>query len=284
MIGSLKQENYLASSGSPVTYGNATISGNITSTYGNLYANNTSTSQFLTFINRATQSSGGTASYISNYDYCAGTFTVTGNVALIDILLVGAGGDAPGSVNGNLSGGAGGQVKYFSNVIVNPGTYTVSLGQPVAVGGNGQAKVFLTVGTQTANPGAAGATGGTATGGVGAGGSYGGAYSCNGGVGMPISDMSGELTWIYANGNPYFGAGGGGVYNFSVSLPTNFTTVRAWQSGGQGINAQGYSPNAPISTAGGQVVGAGKGAGDPGNDGSTGLPGSGVVIIRHRSS
>lgn len=264
------------------TYGNANITGTgTTSTPATVYANTVSSSTYLTFLAPYTSSSfpPGTISY--TYPNVYGTFTVTGNVALLDILIVGAGGTG----NGGWIGANGGQVNFYSNVIVPPGTYNIGVS---AAGGASFSNVNIGTTSIISYDGAngnypPGSGTYTAQGGTGAGGTYSGGI---GGIGLNISSFGTDLTWIASNGNPYFGGGGGGS---TWSTPPGYYTGYAGGITGGGSGGTydgGYSPDEDSVQFGEPNTGGGSGGGEGDYNGGSApyIGGSGVVIIRHRAS
>lgn len=283
MLGAMKQWGLQ----SVPSYGNATISG--TATLGNISTNTVSNQTYITFTNYATESSAVAAPYWSNYSNSVGSFTISGNTALVDILLVGAGGAtyAGGTSGSNIGGGNGGEVRYLANVTLRAGTYPVFLGKPTTLGGNGVA-LFNKNGTIVSSQ--CGGFGYQTTYPVGGAGNFGllpATTAVDGANGQP-SPFGSDTTWLYSDGNavPYFGAGGGGVWGWQNSSGDILSGNGGYLGAGTANDpGAGRSPDAEIITQGLPNFGAGQGAGDPGNtDFVTGNPGSGVIIIRHRSS
>ena len=276
MRGVMRQSWY--DSQQSTSYGNATIA--VAST-GNsrVYSNTTNNSTYLTFMVPFTQT--GTTDYQIIYanSTVGGSFTVSGNTALIDILLVGPGGNPGIASFGGGQGGSGGTVNFYSNVKVNTGTYNVYVGAYTATNGKGTTTVLLSPYTLTANPGNDGSATTTATGGDGAGANHVGGV---GGVGRAVA--LDPMPWLLPSGNniPYFGGGGGGANN--VNGGDNISYAGGYSGGAAGVNPEGtISPAYAHDGTPGSGGGAGAGP-DGGFNSYYGTGGSGVVVIRHRSS
>lgn len=275
-------------------YGNANITGSGTgSTPATVFANTVSTSTYLTYQVPYKPATADAYVSVPKYPQTYGNLTVTGNTAVLDILVVGAGGY---TTVASRQGGDGGQVLFYSNVIVPVGTYTLSVS-----GNDGQIDIGpslgysnITIGTTNliaynGNPGSA--TTGVATGGNGANGSHIGGV---GGAGRNVVQFGTDLTWIVSNGNPYFGGGGGGadgsadnVY-YAGGITSGYTLSGTLGIGSGGIYAEGYSPEGYTYQEGLANFGAGAGGGYSGSNWETyysTYPGSsGVIIIRHIAS
>jgi hypothetical protein len=257
------------------SFGNSNITGSgTTASPATVFANTVSTSTYLTYQVPIQTTVGSGAVAIPVYTQTYGNLTVSGNTAVLDILVVGAGGSSP---VGNYNRGAdGGQVRFYSNVIVPVGTYNLT----VSGGYNslGYSNIIIGTTTITATDGTSYSSTGTATGGAGAGGAQ---SSGVGGIGQNITAFGTDLTWITGNGNPYFGPGGGGS-------ATNTQYAGGITFGGSGIYNPSYSPTNSSIQAGFKNTGAGSGAGN--SNGTYELNyfnyygGTGVIIIRHRAS
>jgi hypothetical protein len=172
------------------------------------------------------------------------TFTIADLPLLADLLVVGGGGGAGGGAGG--AGGAGGVI-YRSSIILQVGSYTVTVGS----GGNGSSSTTLqgqnggnsVFGTFIALGGGGGGCtygvastrNGLAGGSGGAGGSIGDGTSGTGGAGQQPSSASGGFGNAGANASyqaPCFsGAGGGGAGQVGGGAPDGFEGGR----GGNGI-------------------------------------------------
>ncbi len=228
----------------------------------------------------------------------AGTFSISGRAAVIDILVVGGGGGGGGSWVGG--GGGGGGLVYATNVTVQPSSNTVTVGNGGAGdafqkrGSTGQDSSFLSY--TGFGGGGGGADGGSETnggnGGCGGGRSWAGttagtgSQGGNGGgpvSGSPIGGGGGGMGGSATNqvgapglansitGSSVFYSGGGGA--------GSDTTGAAGGSGGGGRGGNVYESynsawNGTANTGGGGGGAAG-GTAQPGGNG-----GSGVVIIR----
>jgi hypothetical protein len=228
----------------------------------------------------------------------SGTFTISGGAAVLDILVVGGGGGGGGSWVGG--GGGGGGLVYARNVIVQPSSNVVT------VGNGGAGGIFNRRGTTGQNSsflsfigyggGAGGADGGSekdgGNGGCGGGRSWAGTTvgigSQGGNGGFPVS------------GSPIGGGGGGmggpatsqvGANGLSISI-TGSAVVYAG-GGGAGSDTTGAAGGSGGGGRGGNVYetynsawngGANTGGGGGGGAGGTAQPGgnggSGIVIIR----
>jgi hypothetical protein len=224
----------------------------------------------------------------------SGSFIVSGGNLYVDLFVLGGGGGGGGSYGGG--GGAGGFV-FVSNLLLNSGTYTVTVGQggtgSTTNGTNGSNSVFtnglLTYtgigggtggsyagsfigsnggcgGGGAGNPSSAGGVGSQGyNGGVGGGGAGGGG---GGGMGAPGSNSAqgngGIGSTITITGSAVIYGGGGGGGNTST---------------GPGGSGGGGSWSGSASSAGSNGLGGGGGGGGNGATGSAG--GSGIVIIRY---
>ena len=282
------------------TYGNANITGSgTTSSPATVFANTVSTSTYLTYIapTQAVTTGTGYADY-PTYAQVFGNLTVTGNTALLDILIVGAGGY---TTIGSRHGGDGGQVLFYSNVIVPVGTYNLSVagcgagGYPTPAGtplGYSNITIGSTNITSLCGTGYYTTTG-SATGGSGSGGAQ---ASGVGGSGTNIPSFGTDVTWIFPamSGNLYYGGGGGGASGtadnayYAGGKTSGYTYGGTLSVGNGGIYAQGYSPTAPVYQQGIQSLGGGAGGGNSAglyeSYYSTYYGGTGTIIIRHRAS
>lgn len=266
-------------------FGNSTVSGNVTS--GAFYSNTVSRSTYLTFLNTITYEavpSTGISSITSTF----GNLIVTGNTAVVDILLVGAGGPSVSTTPANCNGGGGGEIRFYSNVIVPPGVYPLQVNKPKKSPGDGTAGAngiaTLTIGgtVYQANPGSDGSAGGTLRGGA-AGGGARSTSTLYGAAGFPIYNFGYDVTWIGGlGGNIWYGAGGSGVT--TNTSHTNTVNAGGTNTGGAGQDPQGYSPTASSACYGIMHTGGGAGGGINAN-GATyeNVPGTGVIIIRQIS-
>ncbi len=266
--------------GGSSNFGNSTVTGNVTS--GAFYSNTVGRSTYLTFLNTITYEVSPVAG-ISSFTSTFGNLVVEGNTAVIDILLVGGGGPSVSTIPGNCNGGGGGQVRFYSNVIVPPGVYPLQVNKPKRntsdTGANGIATLTIGGTVYQANPGSDGSSGGTLTGGS-AGGGARSTSTLYGASGYPIYSFGSDVTWIGGlSGNIWYGAGGSGVITNSPA--TNTINAGGTNTGGAGQDPQGYSPSAQSGCYGVMHTGGGAGGGYNGN-GATyeNVPGTGVIIIR----
>jgi len=188
--------------------------------------------------------------------YTARVFTASGSLvlstsAILNILVVGGGGGAGSNGgNGDVGGGGGGGVVYATDVSVNAGTYTIT------VGAKGVARWPDPDGS-LGRPGTDGSSSTVFIGSnyVAGGGGY-GAYSVAGASGTPQSNSGGIR-----------GGGGAGAVGTS--------------NGGNGINISDYGASAPVGSPAGWFGGGGAGIGGIGGLGgggdSGGYGGAGVA-------
>lgn len=279
MLGSEKQSTRI----SQLNFGNANISGSVSS--GNLTITSVGTNSYLIYTPTCT----GIGDLGDPWTYTAsatGTFSVSGNTALLDIFIVGQGGIAGAPTSGgNASGGYGGAVNYYANVIVPVGTYSINVPRP-------ELQAATTVNTAatvlTATNGYNG-YGGPSTGGNGAGNvAFGPQNNFNGGWGIawPFGDTvsvpNSQVTPY--NSSVLFGAGGGGIAYANYVYGTTGGQGGTTGGGSGGITPSGvYSPNDRQNQWGTPSLGAGAGAGYD-DLGQPGLGSSGMVVIRHKSS
>ena len=199
----------------------------------------------------------------------------TGGI-LCDILVVGGGGAGGG--NGGGGGGASGYV-YISNIVLNSGSYTISVGKgglgTYLANTSGNNSSFIATDNSISYISLGGGRGGTRavgsplpqSGGSGGGGGGSGSSTGNGGIGQLSTQYS---TYNYgvgfagANGydNAFYSAGGGGGGAGSVG------TVGVSALGGNGGN--GISNSITGTTV---IYCAGGGGGSSASDGSGGVNG-----------
>lgn len=249
--------------------------------------------------------------YILTYlDGIIGNTARVSTKVLVDILIVGGGGGGAGNGGG---GGGGGGVVYGTNVLLYPGTYTITVGNGggwVTVGSNSSISRtgFTTI---TANGGGPGGGGG----GFGGTGSAGGSGGCGGGGGnsnttTPAGGTSNQISYSgytsYGNaggtnggfvGPNYVSGGGGGAGAVggnatSTTAPgvggngiqVNITGTLTYYAGGGGGSGQSVQSSGGLG--GGGSGGGGNGSANTGGGGGSGRPssnpgvgGSGIVIL-----
>ena len=278
MLGSEKQSTRI----SQLNFGNANISGSVSS--GNLTITSVGTNAYLVYTAACTGygTTGDPWTYTAN---ATGTFSVSGNTALLDIFIVGQGGyGGEPSSGGNASGGYGGAVNYYANVIVPVGTYSINVPRP-------ELQAATTVSTAatvlTATNGYNGYAG-PGNGGNGAGNVAFGPQNINGGWGIawPFGDTvsvpNSQVTPY--NSSVLFGAGGGGIYGANYVYGTTGGDGGTTGGGDGGIPPSGiYTPTDPQFINGTPSLGAGGGAG-VNEIGYNGQGSAGMVVIRHKSS
>ena len=226
------------------------------------------------YVSPAYNGLGGTISYYTSNGvaYTVHTFLTTGTTTLaifstatVDMLLVGGGAGGGGSGNyGSGYGGIGGDAGQFvtaTNVTLNIGQYTVTVGNGGAsssTGGTSSIVGSVNVTHATTATGGAGQTGAGA-----------------GGPGSISNDS---------------GPGGPGLYN-------DYNGTNTAYAGGGGNGGAGFPGNSGAGGVGGGGVGAGYtgnqvGAGTPNTGGGgggnaagevAGIGGSGIVIIRYQT-
>lgn len=221
----------------------------------------------------------------------SGTFTATSTGAVRALVIAGGGGR--GSTGG---GGAGGYQE--KGVVATPQTYAITVGGGGDSGIRGSNSVFSSVASLAGGGGSGPYTGG----GSGEGGSaafVAGGGTITGGTGTVGQGNKGGRGYANSDNNNYGGGGGGGAggvgqdYQSTVQGGnggagiTSSITGTAVARGGGGAGA-GFTTNG-TATAGGGVISvntgngtANTGGGAAGN-GSNGIGGSGVVIIRVRA-
>lgn len=218
----------------------------------------------------------------------SGTLTVTRD-GLADILLIAGGGG--GIVSSPGGGGAGGYEAY-TNAYLTSGTYTITVGAGGSATTNGNYSAFGSLVVDGGGLGQSGGTPGNTGGSSGGGGqsatvvtnpTFGGLQGFAGGKGNGGGGGAGGTGYDGYGagiGLPNGGLGGAGV----ASSITGTSVTRA--SGGSAYYA------APAATRSAPVAGGGGGAGKLNGDANTGgggaadggLGGSGVVIVRVRTS
>lgn len=227
-------------------------------------------------------------------------FTVNGGVLNCDILVVAGGGGTAIETSG---GGGGGGVQYFTNQVLNTGSYTVTVG----AGGQGSSTGTANAGGNSqfgTLPASIGGGAGNNTTTLGTGGSGGGisgnAGNAAGTFGQGFSGGSGLSSGNYESGGG--GGAGGPGRNGVVGTPgvggigvlNNITGVAVYYGGGGGGAWNGSSTGASGGLGGGGTAGntptsglpnTGGGGGGINNftgTGTAGSPGgSGVVIVRY---
>jgi hypothetical protein len=260
--------------------------------------------------------SGGTETISGDYVYRAftssGTLAISGNSLIIDALIVaggGAGGQA-GSADGRLGGGGGGGgLVHLENVLLNVGSYTVTVGgggatvdsssgsngqnsslqgQTVAIGGGGGGGRFVSNAGLTGGSGGGGANG--AGGGAGtAGQGFAGASAeldFNGGGGGAVEAAGNKLTanWTASTlyGNAYGPGWGRAFTDWGLATSTGSRAAGQifYSSGGVG-NDENEIRRRPRFATPAAVINSGTGGfGAYSNTAQAGS--SGVVIIRFR--
>lgn len=192
---------------------------------------------------------GGTISTVGSYTYH--TFTSPGSFALtsgnvVEVACIGAGGGGGGADVAVAGGGGGGGGGVVGTIVLNPGTYTVSIG---GGGGGGSSAVANTGG------GTAGTNGGGTGGNAGATGGSGG----GGGGGGWSGISTGSIYYAVGGG----GAGGGGA---------NEGTANDIAAGGGGSPRNAYRTDSLTGVNGRNFPGDGGGHGGAGGgyDGATG--------------
>ena len=282
MLGSEKQSTRI----SQLNFGNANISGSVST--GNLTITSVGTNSYLIYTPTCT-GAGYNADPWTYTANAAGTFSVSGNTALLDIFIVGQGGYAGNPPSGgNASGGSGGAVNYYANVIVPVGTYSINVPNPVFWQAATTVNTAATVLTATNgyNGYAGPSNGGNGAGNV----AFGPQNNFNGGWGIawpfgdsvPVPPEVAHTGISNYNSSVLFGAGGGGIsgadYVYGTTGGQGGTT-----GGGSGGITTSYSPGSGTYSAGYPTLGGGRGAGGDENFVDT-YPGSGMVVIRHKSS
>ena len=233
------------------------------------------------------------------------TFTVTGNTAYVDLLLVGAGGDGDNNTsNVCYSGGGAGSITVASNIALPVGTYRIHHGAGVSTtlyNNSGSVIAQANFGTPGYQNSAVGIRAGngiseyflanstTITGNA----AYPSVISGNLNVirATPINGGSGMITpwtevnwvgaiptgYVWANGASYSGAnvryfgGGGGspTYDNTPTTPSATQSVGGIGGGGKGILAHGSgSPASVYSTVAPLGTGGAGGGGAAGNSSS----------------
>ena len=237
-----------------------------------------------------------------------GTFEIISGTDAVDILIVAGGGGGGGDGGGG--GGAGGVI--LGNINVNPGSYTIDVGNggagrlPPDRGDNGQNTTAFGL---TALGGGGGASHTGNSGGDGGSGG-GGARDISGGSGLQPGSTDGGFGNNGANGGSSRAAGGGGAdapgnsgdsngdggagKDFSSIFTTSFGENGFFGGGGGGGHGDSSSSfgdggiggggDSPASD--GQPGQANTGGGGAGGSGSSshsgGDGGSGIVLIRYR--
>lgn len=217
--------------------------------------------------------SGGTLTEVNNYNGTTQTYRVhrfnsPGNLEItagkqpFRYLLVGAGFDADRSGAGTgwgLPGASGGKVLDSQNQIIQPGTYSITIGTS-----NGANTTLGVIASSSA-----GANGGAGSGAVG---SCGNRAAAGAGAAGPTSNITGTLT-NYAGG----GGGGGASCDYFPNGFAGYGGAGGATGGGAGGFAGGGGGNGGANTGGG---GGGRAEGGAGPVG--GLGGSGTAIIAYR--
>jgi len=219
----------------------------------------------------------------------SGTFTVNNASAIIDTLVVGGGGAGSSGFFGG--GGGGGGLQYATGVVVQPGTYTVTVGDGgVIVGGitgaNGGNSSFLTyTGTGGGNGGRTWAgTVAAGNGGCGGGGGYQdqvggiGSQGGNGARGVQVGSRHGGGGGGMG-GNASAQNGGPGIVNSITGTATFYAGGGAGGPEGALVATGGSGGGGNPGTTGTANRGGGGGGAIP-PDTLPGRGGSGVVIIR----
>ena len=233
-----------------------------------------------------------------------GTTSITFLVPVTAQVLVVGGGGGGGANNGSASAGGGGGAgeMFLSSYAINPGTYTVTVGNfgaggvaPAGDGGDGGASVF---GTTSANGGGGGSGGGSGNDGH-PGGSGGGCGRTTGvgGASVKTAGGLGNKGGDNANLSNYSGAGGGGSAGAGTAASASGTTP---VPGGGGTSSS--ISGAAVTYASGGTGGARSGTYTPGagtngrGDGGDGAPvgtganvngargGTGIVIISYNAA
>lgn len=263
-----------------------------------------------------TYSSGGIDYKVHTFT-SSGTFQVTAGAKNVDYLVIAGGGGGGRPYSG--AGGAGGYIE--SNVSLNVGTYTVTVGAGgagttgdgvSAPGANGSNSVFGTIATAIGGGGGAQYSGGT----PGSGGSGGGGGGEDSSIRGSGTAGQGNVGGYGSSGGIYRGGGGGGAGGAGVaggssgsggtggaglaSSITGTSVTRAGGGGGGIYNAPGLPAGVGGSGGGGaggvgsangtsgtaNTGGGGGGCGGIGNGpnggGNAGSGGSGIVIIRYQ--
>ena len=249
------------------------------------------------------------SSYMIHQFLQTGTSTFTLNkTSVCDILVVAGGGGAGQSPVGG-GGGGGGGVQYMTNITLQPGTYTITVGSG-GLGGGGSSGVptqggnssFGSLCTSTGGGyGAYSTSGGTYIA-AGTGGSGGGGISTMTAGGQPIYGQ-GYIGGTYSSGDT--GGGGGGAAGAGGgsgnSLGTNgndggpgaassITGITLYYGGGggggnnstTGLGGIGGGGGSLRTTSGGNgIANTGGGGQAQGLNGISGNGGSGIVIVRY---
>ena len=242
----------------------------------------------------------------------AQSFIVAGAPLVVDVLVVAGGGG--GGYDRGPGGGAGG-VLFLQNVMMSPGTYSVSVGDGgagtvyygygalIGHGGDSSIAGIATAtggGGPVSNGGSGGGNGGAGVDGQGHAGGQHWPGRCpisdcdnsggGGGAGSPGADGSTSVGGAGGNGGDglafdisgqlvYYGGGGGGSISFDAFTGTSNTGFGGRGGGGNSGQTRGANgaPGAPNTGGGG-----GGGANQP--QGSGGAGGSGIVIISYSMS
>jgi hypothetical protein len=277
---------------------------------------NSATVTILQWVPGQMSAVGGT---ITNYaaggtNWTAHIFTTVGDTNIevtaggfVDVLIVGGGGGGGNGGAGDHNGGGGGAggLRYFSNLAVTQGQYTVRIGDGGAPDLPGADSSF---GTNTATGGGKGGGGGTDGGNGGSGGGGRGWYSGPGSGNIPSTSPSqgnnggngSTLEYGYGSGGGggaghigYDGSGsgsgnGGEGVAYDISGSTNYYAggggggvgTGTIGSGGSSIGGNGGSGGGAGSDAVDCTGSGGGGGTDSGTSGGNG--GSGIVIIRYK--
>jgi hypothetical protein len=239
----------------------------------------------------------------------SGTFTMRGDISVVDVLVVAGGGSGGARIGGG--GGAGGLV-YSLNKTVTNGTYSVTVGnggaavtcngspvagndgQPsafadlTAYGGGGGGAYASTGATNAPANGRGGGCGGGAagytagTGGVGSQGYNGGVGTygmAGGGGGMGTIGFSGAngggggtgVAYSISGSNVYYCGGGGGSGNSAAG------------AGGMGGGGAGNTDIVGGAATKGDVNTGGGGGGSRNDSSTSGAGGSGIVIVKYKT-
>lgn len=294
-----------SSSSSPISIGSLTAGTSYTFTATATNANGTSSSSNTSDAAIPFTATGGAITTSGSYRYhsftSSSTFTLSGNSATINYLVV-AGGGGGGSGGGDWSpggGGAGGLLMSQTSVGANSYSVTVGGGGGVGSNGNNSSAVGITStggGYGSIAPGA----NPTSAGSGGSGGGGGGVNtSTGGGSGISGQGYNGGNGTGSNNGADRRGGGGGGAGGAGGSItPGPGLDVSSFynQSPGTTYLAGGGAGKYPTSTNATGGIGGGGNSGGGNNQGSSGTTntgggggagasgtsgGSGIVVLRY---